>query len=108
MSGGWGQAFLLSGLPLLLLGIAAGGSFLKPKTKAWIERYVFEPGFWIGLMAYLVYSLTHNSRVGMVIAASLMGLRLVTMAWTRFSRAKRAELTTDPLADPISGTGTRP
>jgi hypothetical protein len=108
MTGGWGQLLLLSGLPLLLIAVAAAGSFLTPKIKAWIERFVFRPGLWIVLIAYLVFSLVGRDQIGMIVAASLLGLRVAALVWARYGRGFWAARASKPLADQVSGTGIVP
>ena len=108
MTGGWGQLLLLSGLPLLLIAVAAAGSFLTPQIKAWIERFVFKPGLWIVLIGYLVFSLIGRDRIGTIVAASLLGLRLLALAWARYGRALWVARASKPLADQVSGTGIVP
>ncbi len=108
MNGGWEQALLLSGLPLLLLAVAAAGSFLKPGAKAWIERFIFLPGLWAIGLGGLAYAFSHHSRVGEVLAAGLIVILSLRLIWRRFGPAKATPTTTKPLADIVSGTGTRP
>lgn len=108
MNGGWEQALLLSGLPLLLLGVAAAGSFLKPAAKAWIERFIFLPGLWVIGLGGLAYGFAHHSRVGEVLAAGLILILSLRMIWRRFGPAQAVSISSKPLADTVSGTGTRP
>lgn len=108
MTGGWGQLLLLSGLPLLLIAVAAAGSFLTPQIKVWIERFVFKPGLWIVLVGYFVFSLMGHHQIGMIVAASLLGLRVVALVWARYGRALWAAKASKSLADQVSGTGVVP
>jgi hypothetical protein len=108
MTGGWGQLLLLSGLPLLLIAVAAAGSFLTPNIKAWIERFVFKPGLWIVLIGYLVFSLMGHHKFGMIVAASLLSLRVAALVWAHYGRALWLARASKPLANQVSGTGIVP
>ena len=108
MTGGWGQLLLLSGLPLLLIAVAAAGSFLTPQIKAWIERFVFKPGLWIVLVGYLVFSLMGHHPIGMIVAASLLGLRVAALVWARHGRSLWAARAPKSLENQVSGTGVVP
>jgi membrane associated rhomboid family serine protease len=108
MTGGWGQLLLLSGLPLLLIGIAAAGSFLQPQVKAWIERFVFKPSVWVLLVGYLIFSLVGHHRLGVIVAASLLGLRILALVWALYGRKLWEARATKRLANQISGTGIVP
>ena len=108
MTGGWGQLLLLSGLPLLLIAVAAAGSFLTPQIKAWIERFVFRPGLWIVLIGYLVFSLMGHHQIGMIVAASLLGLRVAALVWARHGRSLWAARAPKSLENQVSGTGIVP
>ena len=108
MTGGWGQLLLLSGLPLLLIAVAAAGSFLTPNIKGWIERFVFNPGLWIVLIGYLVFSLMGHHQIGMIVAASLLSLRVAALVWAHYGRALWLARASKPIANQVSGTGVVP
>ena len=93
MNGGWINLLLLSGLPLLVLGVAMGGSFLKPGPRRWIERFVIVPVVCIAAVAYLANRLMAHDHNGTLISgAVLIGLAL-NFAWLGFGRRAWANLT---------------
>jgi ACR3 family arsenite efflux pump ArsB len=101
MNGGWINLLLLSGLPILVLGVAMAGSFLKPDQRRWAERFVIVPVVTIAAVAYLANRLMAHDHNGTLISgAILIGLAL-NFAWVLFGRRTWAGLTKKH-----SGTGT--